>query len=464
MEFITLGHTDQIGASCHLLKAEETGILLDTGVHPDIDGPEGLPRFDVLRNRPDLFVDHIVMSHAHHDHLGALPVALQRFPHAVVHFTKPTRELAEFLLRASARLQRRRIREGSSTAEPLFSEEELEYYSYLYLAHDLETPFSVAGVRGGAPVRATFYHAGHVLGSAGTLFEFEEAGVPKRVFFTGDILLRPQVLTPAADLPDAPIDVLIMEATLGADTGAEETTRKAEEERFAEHIGRTLAGGGAVLVPVFALGRAQEMLTLIGRLKERGVIPPTTPVYTAGSMRAIAEIYDKTRLTSPRLDPEIQIFGIDQKRLPRGENALVAALREPSIFVLPSGMMFERTMSNEVAQYLVDQEKNAVLLVGFAKPGSPSDLLLQAAKEPGTEVVIDKMTGPQPVWCSVERFRFSGHSHRRDLLGMVTKLRPKKVVLVHGEPAAKEWMRDNILHFHPEIEVFLPETGVPLVL
>mgnify|MGYP002336526436 CR=1 FL=1 len=128
-------------------------------------------------------------------------------------------------------------------------------------------------------------------------------------------------------------------------------------------------------------------------------------------------------------------------------------------------MMFERTASNDLAQYLVDQEKHGIFLVGFSKEGSPGDRLLVAAQQGATqgypaEVVLDPNTGAQEVVCAVERFRFSGHSHRRDLLGLVARLQPKKVILVHGEVEAKEWMRDNILHFHPGTEVIFPEQGV----
>lgn len=460
MDFVTLGQTHEIGASCHVLMIEGTGIVLDAGVHPDQDGPEGLPALHLVENEPSLWVDHVVLSHAHHDHLGALPVVLKRFPHALVHFTKPARVLAEFLLRASARLQKRRLREGSSTAEPLFSEDELEYHEYLYLAHALDQPFNVTGVRGETPVQATYHHAGHVLGAAGVMFTFEEDGQTRRVYYTGDVHLRPQVVTPAADLPEGPVDVLIMEATLGADEGQEQVKRRDEERRFGEALARVIDRGGVALVPVFALGRAQEMLALIDRFRQRGVIDPDTPIYTAGSMRAIAEIYDDTRLVSPRLDPNLTFAGIAQQRLPRSEAALLKVLREPGVLLLPSGMMFERTASNDVAQYLVDQQKHGIFLVGYAKPGSPAARLLDAAQAgEGTEVVLDPETGPQPVYADVGRFRFSGHSHRRDLLTLVEKLQPKTVVLVHAEEEAKAWMAAAIREQYPDVNVVLPSPG-----
>lgn len=460
MIFVPLGKTEAIGANCYFLKIEGTGILIDAGADPEEDGPDSMPDFGFIHQNTDWYVDHAIVTHAHHDHIGALPVMIQNFPHVMVHMTKATRDLAEVVLPASARLQQRRLREGSSVYDPLFSEEELEVYSYLYLTHDLEKDFDVTGLRGSGKIKARFYSAGHVLGSVGVLLTYEEDREPRRAFYTSDTNMHAQSIIPGAEYPEPPIDVLFLESTLGADAEAELTTRRTEERKFADALARALARRGTVLIPVFALGRAQEILALIDRFKRRGDIAAEVPVYTAGSMRAFAELYDKTRLSTPRLDPEFQVFDVDQLRLPRKREAQRDALAGPSIHVVSSGMMFERTASNALAQEIVEDERNAVLLVGFAREDSPADRILAAAREgKGTETVIDTFRGPQPINCEVERFRFSGHSHRRDLIQLVEKLKPRKVVLVHGEEEARMWMSDNIAFFHPEIEIVAPKTG-----
>ena len=130
-----------------------------------------------------------------------------------------------------------------------------------------------------------------------------------------------------------------------------------------------------------------------------------------------------------------------------------------------SGMMFERTISNKIAQKLIENEKNGVFLVGYARDDSPAALLLEAReKGKGTEVTINKGRGIQKANCDVDRFRFSGHSHRRDLLSLVDMMQPEKIVLVHGETKAREWMADNIRFFYPEIEVISPAKGQVLSL
>jgi Cft2 family RNA processing exonuclease len=452
---VSLGDTSEIGASCHYLEIDGTGILLDAGVDPEGEGEASLPDLDLIRDRSDCRVDHVVITHAHHDHLGSLPVVIRAFPHVFVHMTRATRDLANVLLPSSARLQVRKLREGSTTSPPLFDAEELDAYEYLYLAHHLEIPFDMTGLRGTSPLEGRLFDAGHVLGAAGIEIVVDDPAGERRIFYTSDTCLSSQAILPGGSYPQEPIDTLILESTMGADPEAENTTRKAEEVRFGEALAETLDGGGTVLVPVFALGRGQEVLAMIDRFKRRGQIDSDIPVYSAGMMRAISDIYDKNRYTTPRLDQEFEVYGVDQKRLPRGQNGLKRALQEPGILVVGSGMMFERTISNKIAQDLVEDERNAILLVGYARDDSPARRLLEAEEE----VVLDQIRGPQPLKCRVNRFRFSGHSHRRDLLELVERLSPNRVLLVHGETQAKMWMADNIKYFNPDIEVVMPQRG-----
>ncbi|TDI69630.1 MAG: MBL fold metallo-hydrolase [Bacteroidetes bacterium] len=460
MIYIALGASDEIGGSCHYLNIHGTGLLLDSGIDPEEEGLAGIPRLDIIDENSDYWVDHAIITHAHHDHIGAMPVVLQKFPHAIAHMSGATEQLAEILLPASARLQLRKQREGTSTSNPLFYEEELDAYSYLYRSHDLNIPFDVTGVRASVPVRASFYDAGHILGSVGILLEFESGGEEKRYFYTGDTGMRAQTIIPGAEYPDSPIDVLFLESTLGADPESEKTSRRTEENGLAEAVAEVLKRGGTVLLPVFALGRGQEIIALVDRYKKRGLIPEETPVYTAGLMRAISDVYDKTRFSTPRLNPDFEVYGVSQSRLPRSHTATLLALTEPSIHIVGSGMMFERTISNRLAQQLVESDKNGIFMVGYTRPDSPGHRLLEARRAgKGTKAVLDENKGPQSIQCDVDRFRFSGHSHRRDLMEVVKRLNPGRIVLVHGETEARAWMKNNIEYFYPEIDVISPQTG-----
>jgi Cft2 family RNA processing exonuclease len=463
MNFVALGDTSGIGASCHFLEIEGTGLALDAGSDPRYEGAASMPRFDLIHDHLDWYVDHTLITHAHHDHMGGLPVLVQEFPHVMAHMTEATQQLLDFLLPASARLQKRKLKSGETNAQPLFSEEDVEHQSHFYLTHKLNTPFDVTGVAGETPVKAIFHPAGHILGSVGVELRFEENGQPRRVFYSGDTNAQGQSIIPGGTYPDA-ADVLILESTLGNDPEMERTTRQQEIERFKEMLERVIRRGGTALVPVFVMGRAQETLAVIHRFKQQGVIPADVPVYTAGSMRAIADVYDKTRETTPRHDPEFKVFGVEQHRLPYNDQQQARSLEGPSIHVMSSGMMFEPTLSNMIARRLVEDEKNGILLVGYAVEGTPARRLIEAVEEGRNSVLLNINTGPQPLNCEVGKFRLSGHSNRQDLLRLVEHLAPQQVVLVHGEPDARAWMADHIQQNHPGTTVHQPGWGTPIEL
>ncbi|MCS3750528.1 Cft2 family RNA processing exonuclease [Salinibacter ruber] len=459
MKFLALGDTDGIGASCHFLDLNGSGIALDAGTNPQRDGPDSLPRFDWVGDRADSYVDHTLVTHAHHDHMGSLPVLVRRFPHAMAHMTDATKKLLDILLPASARLQEKRRDRGETTHEPLFTEDELEALHHLYLTHDLGQGFDLTGPKGQSSVTGRFFSAGHILGSAGVELQFEEWGRDRRVFYTSDTNMQAQTIIPGGEYPDS-TDVLILESTQGAEPEAAATSRPEERDRFRKTLSQVLARGGTALIPVFVMGRAQEILVLLGQLKREGAIPADVPIYTAGSMRAIAGVYDDTRNTTPRVDASDEVYAVDQERVPYESEAKREILEGPGIMVVSSGMMIEPTLSNVLARRMVENENDAVLLVGHPAEGTPARRLQDAAAEgEGAPVMLADGHGPQPVYCTVERFRFSGHSDRRELLSLVERMTPETVLLIHGDPDAKDWMAEHIKEAHPETEVHRPDWG-----
>ena len=448
MEFIPLGSSTDIGASCHYIGRNGRGVVLDAGADPNHEGPESLPRLEALEGRR---VDHAIITHAHHDHIGSIPEVYGRFPQVAFHMTEATRTLTEMMLYASARLQRRRYTEGSSLHRPLFDQEDVDTVTRSFLSH----PYDQIHVLGSTDLELSLYYSGHLLGSAGACLT---DGNGRRVFYTSDTNLNAQTIIPGGRYPKR-VDVLISECTLGADPVAETVTRRSEERRFIKRLQAVLDRDGTVLIPVFMLGRAQEILAMLGQFRLSGRLDPDIPIYTAGGLRNVSRIYDATRFDTPRLNPDFEVSRVEQRFFPRARKAKRRALREPSIHVLSSGMMIENTMSNWVANQIVEHEKHAVFLVGFAKDDLPAGQLLQAAADHAESVMLDRRIGPKVLACEVERFRFSGHSSRQDLLRLVDGMSPGKVVLVHGETAARDWMIEQIASRHPGMEVASPELG-----
>ncbi|MDE2730739.1 MAG: MBL fold metallo-hydrolase [Bacteroidota bacterium] len=448
MEFIPLGSSTDIGASCHYIGCNGHGVVVDAGADPNHEGPDSLPKLAALEGR---HVEHAIITHAHHDHIGGIPEVYERFPQVAFHMTEATRTLTEMMLYASARLQRRRYMEGSSQHRPLFDEEDVDAAIQSFVSHPYERPHAL----GSTDMEVNLHYSGHLLGSAGVCLT-DVSG--RRVFYTSDTNLNAQTIIPGGRYPKQ-VDVLISECTLGADPVAETVTRKSEERRFLKRLQAVLDRDGTVLVPVFMLGRAQEILAMLGQFRRSGRLDPEVPIYTAGGLRNVSRIYDATRYDTPRLDPDFEVSCVEQRFFPRSYKAKRRALREPSIHVLSSGMMIENTLSNWAANQIVENEKHAVFLVGFAKEDLPAGQLLQAAAERAESVVLDRRLGPKVLACEVERFRFSGHSSRQDLLGLIDAMNPGKVVLVHGETAARDWMIAQLADRQPGLEVASPELG-----
>ena len=378
------------------------------------------------------------------------------FPEAAFHMTDATQTLTGMMLYASARLQRRRYQEGSSPYQPLFEREDVDSVTRSFVAHEYGESFML----GKDGPDASFFYSGHLLGAAGVQLVTEGG---QRVFYTSDTNTKPQTIIPGGQYPDS-VDVLITECTLGADPQAETVTRKSEERRFLRRLQAVLDRGGTVLLPVFMLGRAQEILAMLGRFRERGQLDAEIPIYTVGGLRNVSEVYDATRYETPRLNPDFEVCSVEQRYFPRNHKAKRRSLNQPSIHVLTSGMMIENTLSNWVANQIVENEKHAVFLVGFAKDDLPAGQLLAAAAEEAEFITLDPRIGPKTLACEVDRFRFSGHGNRQHLLNLVGRLNPRKVLLVHGETEARQWMIEQLHQRHPDLEVLSPAIGEPVVI
>ncbi len=449
MEFISLGRANDIGASCHYLQIGNCGVILDAGADPNEEGPASLPDFSPIIDRS---VDHAFITHAHHDHIGGIPALCTKWPAAQLHLTPATRTLTTLMLYSSARLQRRKFEEGSSPFPALFDKEDLDDVIEMYRTHPYDEWMNLNA--GG--VQANFYYSGHLLGSAGVLLKTSSG---QRIFYTSDTRSESQTIITGGEYPSEPVDILIMESTLGADPDAETVTRSEEEDRFAQRLSSVLDRGGSVLLPVFMLGRAQEILALLGRFKWEGLIDPATPIYTAGGLREVSQIYDDYRYSSPRIDPDFEVYSVNQLRFPRSLKARRRALSQPGVHVLTSGMMIERTLSHEIAVELLEDERHAIFFVGFSKEDLPAGKLLHAAKSGAEGIVLSRDRGMQSILCEVDRFRFSGHAHRQELISIATKLRPRTIILVHGETNAKKWMKQELSKRCPHAQILAPSQG-----
>ena len=457
MKFINLTRRTEIGANSYYLEAAGRRLVLDSGMHPKFEGEEALPNMKALGDRR---LDAIIVSHSHQDHIGTLPVLMRRQPHARVFMTEPTTEIGSVLLHNSVNVMTRQREEFGTTLYPLFTHRETDRAADRWQSCVLRQAYTLSGERAPASeadsVTFEFFDAGHVLGSAGILIRTEG----RTLFYTGDVNFDDQTIAQAAVFPEGKIDILIMECTRG-DTPVPATwSRASEEQRLADAIENAFARGGCVLIPVFALGKTQEVLAMLYKLRRDKILD--FPIYIGGLSSKISEIYDRRAQMGRRQLPRLQLLDELRPFVLNSETIHDARTRAGRVYALSSGMMTPKTLSNIFAQRNVDQPRHSIFFVGYADPESPAGILKNARAN--EEVKIDPDEAPQRVRCQIEQFQFSAHASRESLVAFAERVSPKKVVLVHGDPLAVEWMRARLTLDLSNSEIIVPTPGVEIEL
>lgn len=416
-----------------------------------------LPLLASLAGRP---VDALLLSHAHLDHIGSLPVLMRQQPRARVFMTEPTAAIGDALLHNSVNVMTRE-REEVGVVYPLFTHRETERATDRWQHCPLGQPFTVDGERSQArpndELSFEYCDAGHVLGAAGILLRAEG----RTVFYTGDVNFDQQTLLTGAVFPESEIDVLIIETTRGDSPLPEGFSREAEERRFAEAIGRAFARGGCVLVPVFALGKTQEVLTMLYKFKRTKMIADV-PIYIGGLSSKMTEIYDRRANHTPRVLPRLQLFPEVGPFVLNGKTIADAPARPGRIYALSSGMMTPKTLSNIFARRIIERPEHSIFFVGYADPESPAGVLRNS--RPNELVSLDEDEPALPLRCQLEQFQFSAHASRESILQYIKMVAPKKIVLVHGDVPAVEWVRAAAGAALPESEIIVPPPGVEIDL
>lgn len=450
---INLTRGNEIGANCYYLDFKGKGVLLDSGMHPKAEGFAATPNFNAVGNRT---AEALFLTHSHHDHVGSMPLAMQRFHEAKVFMSEPTYFLAEPLLHNSVNVMKRQRQEKGISEYPLFSHGDLKVFLDRWQACHLNQWWSTEG----APLKDTqtadikfrFHHAGHILGAV--MVELEAEG--KRVLYTGDINLRDQTLMKKAKVPSGTFDTLIIECTRGAQATPAAYSRVNETQLFLDAIKATFDNHGGVLIPVFAMGKTQEIITILHEAQLRGELPKET-IYIGGLGRIFTEIYDRMAQHSERFRPNLRIMEDIYPQVFDWTKLKSFKPKKGQILLVPSGMMTEQTTSNRLAQHYLAREQDGIFFVGYCDPDSPAGKLKKTAR--GQRVTLNAEFGDQPVLCNVKHFDFTSHALREDLLDFILEVNPKTCFLVHGDPVALNWFATTLAEKAPQMKVHIPESG-----
>jgi Cft2 family RNA processing exonuclease len=442
-----------IGASGWLVEIDEHRILLDAGMHPKREGRDALP---LLGKTGTSDVDAIAISHCHHDHVGALPVACRRFPKAHVLMTELSYFIVERVLHNSVNVMTRQRDELGIREYPLYSHDEVDeiapqFQGFKYNRQIEWSSFQKSRVGLPSPT-LEFYDAGHTLGSAGIMVR----GKKETLFYTGDVCFHDQTILRGARFDDVRADVLIMETTRGNREAPKDFTREKEIERLVAAIHEAQKKKGCILIPSFALGRTQEMLAMLALLMREGKLKKQ-PIYIGGLGRVFTEIYDLEAHRTNRQHTNLQLHESLQLIVLEKGQAENMKLSGGKIFVITAGMMSENTAAHDLAARMAGDERQSIFFVGYADPDSPAGRL-RAARH-GETFVFSPTAGRVTRNCDLQEFDLTAHANREELLNFVIEASPRAVLLGHGDENSRRWFEENIRERQPKIKIFQPQPG-----
>lgn len=445
MKLTDLNRHGEIGANSTFVQVGSFNILVDSGLHPKKMGYDALPDFEPIE---DIDLDLIVLTHCHLDHLGSLPIVAAHNPKTPVITAAPNITLAPRLLRNSINVMKRQREEHGIAEYPLFLHRDVAQLSKQFTVQRFER--GEIHRKGGDRIEVILHPAGHVAGAAAV----ELVHRHRRIVFSGDVLFDAQRTLPGAHLPKGKIDTLILETTRGAKGRESGNTRASEVDRLLDRIGAILGRGGSCLIPVFALGRMQELFKILYEARSFGRLPKC-PLHAAGLGMAICECFEKIRKQTRLIDFDIKMLekmdvrSIDLNMRPGRD------LPSKGIYLVSSGMMVEHTPSYKIAASLLPHSNNGLCFVGYCDPDTPGGQLL--ADRDGATFFFDALDYVAPIRASIDRFDLSGHADREELLEYAEQSGARAIVLTHGDTGAREWFADELSRRLPRARILDPE-------
>jgi Cft2 family RNA processing exonuclease len=449
MKLIDLNRQGGIGANSLLLMIGDMNILVDCGLNPKTPGLGALPDLSLLR---DIELDLIIITHCHLDHIGGLPVVMRQHPKTPVLLTQSSKMLIEKMLHNSANVMQKQKEEDNIPGYPLFTHKEVEGLAKRFVGLPFKKVKKIKGKRG--ELELMFHPSGHVAGA--TAVEIHHG--LRKIFLTGDVLFDNLRTLKGAHFPIGHFDTLIIETTRGMTERAYGKERVHEIARLIDSINETIAKGGSFLLPVFALGRMQELLAVFHDARRFGRLIDC-PMYAGGLGIGLSELFDEvSRKTKDvqfdrRILHDLKLRKLPKKIVPGQEPA------QKGLYVVSSGMLVEKTPSYALASGLLGHARNTIGFVGYCDPDTPGGKLLGA--QPGANFLFEAVNVKAKVKARVERFELSGHAERGELLEFAVQTKARSIVLTHGDPGARDWFKGELALALPKARIIDP---VPLRL
>jgi KH/beta-lactamase-domain protein len=438
VSLLTLGGFGQVGRSCMLLSTPESKILVDCGINPGARHPmDAFPRLDWVNITLDE-LDAVVIGHAHLDHTGFLPALCKYGYKGPIYCTEPTLPMMNLIQLDAIKVA------AAQGKVPMYSERDVKQIMKQAITLPYGTVTDIS-----PDIKLVLANAGHILGSA--LCHFHIGNGDHNFVYSGDIKYGKSILFEAASWNFPRVETLLIESTYGAKEDIQ-PSRQEVESAFINAVNNTLADGGKVLIPIPAVGRAQEIMMVIDHYMKSGEMIEA-PVFTEGMISeasAIHEAYPEylaRELKQKILETDDNPFDSEYFTNIEHADAREEPMREdsPCIILATSGML-EGGPVLEYFKNIAPDKKNKVLFVSYQVNGTLGRRVLDGSKQVsmlGKEGKVEVVT----INCGVEKLDgFSGHSDYNQLMSFVQRLRPKlrRVLVNHGERKKSENLAMNI--------------------
>jgi metallo-beta-lactamase family protein len=455
------GAAREVTGSCHILRVGDKTVLLDCGM---FQGHRRETREKNLRPPcPIDEVDAVVLSHAHLDHSGRLPVLARAGYRGTIYCTPATRDLSAIMLADSAYIQEKDAeffaRRNKEHVDPLYNVADATAAVEQMVSVPYHKPFDVV-----PGVRATYVDAGHILGSASVVLDCADGKTTKRLAFSADIGHRGLPIIRDPEPPVGGVDAVIMESTYGdRDHPPIEDMR----ELLATVVRETAARGGRVLIPAFAVGRTQEIVYDLHALARAKRIP-SVPIYIDSPLAIDAtsvfamhpDVFDRGE-DMVRTVRELFQFDLVHYTRDVSDSKALNTVSTPMIVIAGSGMAESGRIVHHLANGASDP-RNTILIVGYQADHTLGRRIVE--RRPTLKIFGEEV----PLRAQVEILNgYSAHGDRTELgawLGAVRRgsARPPRVWLVHGEPPAQEALTSQLRQRGYQVDA--PKAGTKVEL
>ncbi|KAL5553250.1 hypothetical protein UlMin_040651 [Ulmus minor] len=429
IDCLVLGAGQEVGKSCVVVSINGKRIMFDCGMHMGYLDHRRYPDFSLIPKLEgshsgfDDSLDCVIITHFHLDHVGALPyfteVCGYRGP---IYMTYPTKALSPLMLEDYRKVMVERRGE-----EEQFSSDHITECMKKVIAVDLKQTIHVD-----KDLQIRAYYAGHVIGAAMFYVKVGDSAI----LYTGDYNMTPDRHLGAAQIDRLRLDLVISESTYATTI---RDSKYGREREFLKAVHQCIAGGGKVLIPTFALGRAQELCILLEDYWERMNLE--VPIYFSAGLTIQANMYYKMLIswTSQKIKDAYSTHNaFDFKNVKSFDRSMIDAPGPCVLFATPG--MISGGFSLEVFKRWAPSERNLVTLPGYCVAGTIGHKLMSGKP---TKIDLDKDTQID-VRCQIHQLAFSPHTDAKGIMDLIKFLSPKHVILVHGEKPKMASLKSRI--------------------